>query len=143
MDNFVDSPKDRKKIIILLTDGVYNKWIDPILAAKKAKEEGVIIHTIWIWKEKEISIPEIRKVVDGIDIDGLKSLSSIWWWNFYNATNEKELLKIFDDLAKLEKTPIEYEIYSNNKTNYRIFVYVLVLLFISFFALDLYYNKHS
>jgi len=46
--NLFDEKSEREKVIILLTDGEANKGIDPKLALKMLKEEGIKTYTIGI-----------------------------------------------------------------------------------------------
>ena len=93
--------KNREKIIILLTDGNANVGLDPKVSSKYAAEKKVKIYTIGIWKNtlgQNAYTPEI-----------LESISKNTSGKFYQASDEALLQDIFSDIAKLEKTPLEYQ----------------------------------
>ncbi len=55
IDSFKKS-EDREKMMILITDWEANKGLDPMLALKMAKKEGIKIYTIWVWWDKPVYI---------------------------------------------------------------------------------------
>ena len=107
--------KKRTKIIILLTDGDANKWVNPLLAAEFAKNKWIKIYTIWIgspqWGYINYQVgPFIQKVrIPPLNSKYLQQIAQITNWKFYRATNNQTLEQIFDDLAKLTKTKINFK----------------------------------
>jgi len=126
--------KNREKIMILLTDGKSNKWIDPILAAKYVKKYGIKIYTIWIGSKhwgyitynnwfitQQLRLPPLNE-------KPLREIAKITWGKFYRATDNYTLEQIFDDLSKLTKTEIKTKIKKTYEPYYTPFTYLLLLL---------------
>lgn len=118
--------KDREvkqKIIILLTDGRNNAGrISPLAAAEAAKALGIKIYTIGAGTKGLAPYPVedkfgnivLRPVQVDIDEDLLKKVAKTTDGEYFRATDTRSLLKIYERIDKLEKTPIEetgYNIY--------------------------------
>ncbi len=132
IDSFKKS-EDREKMMILITDGEANKGLDPMLALKMAKKEGIKIYTIWVWWDKPVYIdvniwwffPQ-RVKIWGIDEDTLKKIASETWWKYFRATSKDRLDEIFKDISKLEKKDIEINEIKTQKDRNIFFVYFIV-----------------
>lgn len=128
---------NREKVIILLTDGEANKWLEPLLALKLLKEEKIKVYTIWIWwKEKTtILIPTLF----------WKQLMEIWWvdeitlekianetsWKYFKADDKKTFEEIFKEISLLEKNDIFIEQSKTQENKKKIFLFLLILSMIS------------
>ena len=129
-----DENKNRTKIIILLTDWDANKWVDPLLAAKYAKNKWIKIYTIWIgspwWGYINYQVgPFIQKVrIPPLNSKYLQQIAQITNWKFYRATDNKTLEKIFEDIAKLTKTKIKVKKQITYQPIYLPFARILSLL---------------
>jgi len=146
-DNFTD--ENREKVIVLLTDGTANVWVDPNISVdflnKKYWENNKIkIYTIWIWKNENtfVNIQDImwfsQKVeIWWVDEESLKSIAEKSWGKYYRAENKETLNNIFTQISELEKTEIEIDTTETITSNAKIFTYILslflfILLFIKF-----------
>jgi len=141
--NRLKQSEAKSKLIILLTDGVNNAGaIEPLSAAKLAKDLSVKVYTIGVGKEGGAPIPIDHPVYgrvyarnpDGslylpdIDESQLKKIAALTGGRYFRAHNEKELHQIYQEINALEKTKIKTTQY-HNITEY--FPYVLwgVLIF--------------
>ncbi|MFA6091141.1 MAG: VWA domain-containing protein [Candidatus Gracilibacteria bacterium] len=109
---------ERRKVIIVLTDGEANMGINPTIAAKLAKEQGVNIYTLGIgdpagtdlyitdrFGEKQYFRDSMGKPIRAtLDEKMLTSIAYITGGRYYNAKNETSLTSIFQELEKLTKT---------------------------------------
>jgi Ca-activated chloride channel homolog len=98
--------------IVLLSDGENNEAPDPLAAAKVAADRGVRIYTVGIGSAAGTNVHVNGFTVHtALDEATLKSIAQITGGTYYNAQNEQDLLKIYDDLSsslivKPEKTEI-------------------------------------
>lgn len=128
----------REKVIILLTDGDANVWVDPILAWLSAKQEWIKIYTIWLWSEKWGIISynswpfKKQQIIPPLNDKALKQIAKDTWWIYFRADNNNTFQIIFDELSRLEKTDINIEIQKEYKEYYNMFIYSLVILLILF-----------
>ena len=100
----------KSKIIILLTDGVSNVGdIQPIEAAKMAKEWGIKIYTIGIGSDESknrfgnFAFPRGA----GLDETLLKEMAEMTGGFYSRADNPSELEEIYEKIDKLEETEIK------------------------------------
>ncbi len=114
--NRLKDSKAKSKVVILLTDGVNNSgYIDPIKAAKIAKEFGVKVYTIGVGTRGVARLPSYN--INGqmlpkltrveIDEDLLKDISKKTGGKYFRATNENSLFMIYQEIDRLEKTEME------------------------------------
>ncbi len=116
-----DKSEKRDKVVILLTDGENNAGVvDPLEAAKIASERGVKIYTIGVGSIEGAPIPIIRggrkmyaRNNDGslyipkIDEQLLKDISFMTGGQYFRATDNEALEKIYQTIATLEKGKID------------------------------------
>ena len=99
-------------VIVLLTDGENNVRPDPLEAAKTAVDRGVRIHTIGIGSPTGATLKvEGFTVHTQLDEATLKAISDLTDGVYYNAQNEDELRKIYENIGvqlvvKPEKTEV-------------------------------------
>jgi Ca-activated chloride channel family protein len=132
--------KNRKKVIILLTDWEANRWINPILALKYVKENNIKVYTIWLWWDKKttINMPDyywnMMKVEIGwVDDKTLQKIADETWWKYFRANSKWVLDSVFKEINELEKTEIKVDIVKTNKEKNRELLYVLIMLLCLFF----------
>lgn len=127
--NAVSRLKDSKaksKVIILLTDGSNNMGdISPMTAAEIAKSFGIRVYTIGVGSNKVAPYPmrvggTVQYVTMKVDIDTetLRDIADATEGNFYRATNNSELKKIYNDIDKLEKTKMQVRQYAKRYEAY-------------------------
>lgn len=86
-------------VIVLLTDGENTAPPDPITAADLAADLGVRVYTVGIGSPQGVDLE-----VDGftvhtqLDEGMLRSISMTTGGQYYNATNEEQLIRIYNDL---------------------------------------------
>ena len=98
----------KSKVIVLLTDGQNNAGeYSPIEAAKLAKEWGIKVYTIGI--ASDVQRGGIFSLVrrGGVNDSLLKQIASATGGFYARATSGEELLKIYEEIDKLEKTEIK------------------------------------
>jgi Ca-activated chloride channel family protein len=91
----------KQKVMLLLTDGVDSgEDIAPLDAAQAARKDSITIYTLGIGKAHGSG---------GYNIDekGMTEIATMTGGKYFNAMNEGELKKVYDELNKLE--PVEYE----------------------------------
>ena len=125
---------EREKVIILITDGEANKWVEPELALRLLKENGIKTYTIWVWKWEEttINVPVwnfIQQIlVWWVDEEILKKISYETWGRYFKADSSEAFQNILDTIAELEKTELEYEIYKSEKSQNLLFLCLIFIL---------------
>jgi Ca-activated chloride channel family protein len=86
-------------VIVLLSDGENNQDPDPIAAADLAADLGVRVYTVGIGSPQGIDLEvEGFTVHTQLDEEMLRSVSLITGGQYYNAANEDELFRIYNDL---------------------------------------------
>ncbi|MDQ1257930.1 MAG: hypothetical protein QG656_2538 [Candidatus Hydrogenedentes bacterium] len=104
------------KVIILLTDGMNNAGeIDPMTAARLAKEFGVRIYTIGAGSRGEAYIPQkdllfgerLVRVNAPIDEESLTKIAEATGGKYYRATDTESLKGAYEEINQLETTEIE------------------------------------
>ncbi|HEY6976987.1 MAG TPA: VWA domain-containing protein [Chitinophagaceae bacterium] len=116
--------KSKSKVVILLTDGVdVGGTVPPDLAKQMAKQYNIKVYTIGIGSEKEIDevlesplghITQKRKLEFNEGL--LKDLAFTTGGQYFHATDNEALQKIYTSINQLEKTKIKFTTY-NRYTN--------------------------
>jgi Ca-activated chloride channel family protein len=119
-------------VIVLLSDGENNENPDPILTADLAADLGVRIYTIGIGSVNGAILDiEGFTVLSQLNEPMLQEVSRITGGEYYNAGNEEQLRRIYNDLEpKLTIKPEEIEMTS-------IFAGIAILVFLAGGALSL------
>lgn len=133
----------KSKSIILLTDGSNNTGVvTPLDAAAIAKEKGIKIYTIGVGTYGTAMVPaymdalgniqyERQQVV--IDENTLKSIAKQTGGQYFRATDEKSLGKVFAEIDKLERTKMDVRQFSHNEDDFALWAWLLL----GFFGLEL------
>jgi Ca-activated chloride channel family protein len=125
--NRLRESKAKSKVVILVTDGVNNRGeIQPLDAAEIARTLGVKIYTVGIGSQGTarvpVSDPTYGKVyVDmqvEIDEASLTHIAEMTGGLYYRATDKPSLERIFQDIARLEKTQIRVKSYTHYDERY-------------------------
>ena len=112
----------KSKTIILLSDGSNNQGeLDPITAAGLAAKFDIKIYTVAAGTHGLAPYPVtdawgrqvIQKVQVDVDEESLKEIAIITGGKFFRATDNKSLLKVYEDIDALERTEIEVKEYQN------------------------------
>ncbi|MBA4031550.1 MAG: hypothetical protein C0478_11770 [Planctomyces sp.] len=73
------------RIIILMTDGLWNQGRDPLLAAEDARRDGLVIHSVSLLPRKGDVTPQVSAITGGVN---------------YPATNSAALEAAFAEIAR-------------------------------------------
>jgi Ca-activated chloride channel family protein len=86
-------------VVVLLSDGENNQDPDPLAAADLAADLGVRIYTVGIGSPQGIDLEvEGFTVHTQLDEEMLNAVSLITGGQYYNAANEDDLFRIYNDL---------------------------------------------
>lgn len=103
--------KQGSKAIILLTDGVSNSGqVNPLKAARMAKNLGIKVHTIGIGSNKPVTVRMpgdffFQRSVQQVEFDEatLKKIAEITGGVYYNASDVAGLKRVYNEIDKLER----------------------------------------
>ncbi len=131
--NRLRNSDSKSKVIILLSDGSNNAGsIDPISAAKIAKEYGVKVYTIGAGTKQSITqIPGRGFVRNEIDEDTLMGIADVTNARYFRAIDKSSLSGIYSEIDKLEKSEISVSYYSSFQEIYIWFIlsgFILIML---------------
>ena len=112
--------KTKTKIVILLTDGVdFGGTISPDIARDMAKVYGIKVYTIGVGSEKEIEVtvdspfgPVTQKKKLEYNEGLLQMLAQTTGGQYFHATDENALGKVYASINSLEKSKIEVTTYN-------------------------------
>jgi len=104
------------KVVVLLTDGENTRgMLDPRTAAEAAAEFGIRIYTVGVGTEGEAPMP-IGRGTQGqlryqtlpvrIDEELLEDIARLTGGRYFRATDPEALNRIFQQIDRLEKTPV-------------------------------------
>lgn len=130
------SSKAKSKVVILLTDGSNNMGdLSPMTAAQIAKSLGIRVYTIGVGTNKVAPYPMpvaggVQYVNLPVEIDTrtLSEIAAATDGQFYRATNNSELRRIYADIDKLEKTRMSVKRFAKRYEAYQPFALAAVLL---------------
>lgn len=126
------------KVIILLTDGENNDGsISFPQAVKLAEEEKVKIYTIGVGSDSEPLWGGLFNVSVKQDLDeeGLKNLAAVTEGRYFRATDVQSLVKVYDEINKLEAQEREGRFVQETKDLYYYPAGLAILLFWLMFVL--------
>ena len=126
--NRLRNSDSESKVIILLSDGSNNVGsIDPISAAKIAKEYNIKVYTIGAGTNQSITqIPGRGFVRNEIDEDTLKGIAEVTNAKYFRATDKKSLSGIYREIDNLEKSEITVSYFSSYQD---IYIWFLIIGF--------------
>jgi len=115
----------KTKVMVLVTDGANNAGaIDPASAAALCKGLGIKVYTIGVGAAGRVPVPVptqdpvtgkivTRKVMMDVPVDEalLRQIAARTGGQFYRATDTQGLQRIFHEIDRLEKTPIQVKRY--------------------------------
>ena len=141
--NRLRNSDSESKVIILLSDGSNNVGsIDPISAAKIAKEYNIKVYTIGAGTNQSITqIPGRGFVRNEIDEDTLKGIGEVTNAKYFRATDKKSLSGIYREIDNLEKSEITVSYFSSYQEIYIWFLIIGFFLLIIYEVLRAYYFR--
>lgn len=115
----------RTKVIVLVTDGVNNAGaIDPLSAAALCKGLGLKVYTIGVGSAGRVPVPlpvqdpvtgrtVTRRYMMNVPVDEplMRQIAQRTGGHFYRATDREGLQRIFREIDRLEKTPLQVKRY--------------------------------
>ncbi len=120
----------RSRVAVLLTDGENNRGrVDPRTAAIVAHEFGVRLYTIGVGTQGEARLPigrgpqgQLRYQTMPVRIDEelLQDVAEITGGRYFRATDTAALRRIFEQIDRLEKTPVQVTRLSEADEAYRV-----------------------
>ena len=137
--NAVSRLKDSKaksKVVILLTDGSNNRGdLSPMTAAEIAKSFGIRVYTIGVGSAKmapmppmATGLPQYINVPVEIDTQTLTQIAAATDGDVYRATNNNELMQIYKEIDKLEKSKLNVRKFSKRYDAYQPFALAAAVL---------------
>jgi Ca-activated chloride channel family protein len=128
--------KSKSKVVILLTDGMNNGGlIDPSTALEIAKTFHVKVYTIGVgtdgYAPTPVSTPlgivmQNQKV--SIDEDLLKNIAKQTGGQYFRATDNQSLEKIYSQIDKMEKSKVEITTFHHYSEKFYPFVFAALAL---------------
>lgn len=117
------------KVIVLLTDGENNRGrVDPRTAADVAAQLGIRVYAIGVGTQGEARLP-IGRGADGriryqmmpvrLDEELLGDVARVTGGRYFRATDAQALRQIFQQIDRLEKSPVEMTRYTRLEESYR------------------------
>lgn len=115
----------KTKVIVLVTDGVNNAGaIDPISAAALCQGLGIKVYTIGVGSAGRVQVPlpvqdpvtgrtVTRRYIMNVPVDEplMRQIAQRTSGQFYRATDRESLQRIFREIDRLEKTPLQVRRY--------------------------------
>jgi len=131
--NRLRNSDSKSKVIILLSDGSNNAGsIDPISAAKIAKEYGIRVYTIGAGTKQSITqIPGRGFVRNEIDEETLEGIAQETNAKYFRAIDKNSLSNIYSEIDKLERSEITVNYFSSYKEIYIWFIvsgFILIMV---------------
>jgi Ca-activated chloride channel family protein len=128
----------KSKVVILLTDGVNNTGsVPPLTAAEIAKVFGIRVYTIGVGTTGKAMSP-VAQLPDGtlqyaltdVEIDEalLKQIAGSTGGQYFRATDNESLSKIYKEIDKMEKSKIEERDYTDRAEEFLPFAIAAALL---------------
>lgn len=129
-----DSPT-KSKVIILLTDGSNNRGdIDPLTAAQIAKTFGIRVYTVGVGSYGEARVPvqtpygtQYMTMENEFDEETLRNIAATTDGEYFRATDNSSLKKIYEQIDQLEKSKIRVREYSKRSESYAPFLTAALL----------------
>jgi len=115
----------KTKVVVLVTDGANNAGaIDPVSSAILCKGLGIKVYTIGVGSAGRVRVPiptqdpvtgqtVIQRVMMNVPVDEnlLRQIAQRTGGQFYRATDRESLRRIFQEIDRLEKTPLQVKRY--------------------------------
>ena len=133
----------KSKVIILLSDGSNNSGaIDPISAAKMAKEYNIKIYTIGAGTRQAVTyIPDRGYIKNEIDEDTLKKIAAETGGKYFRAIDKESLSSVYKEIDELEKSEITVNYFTQYKEIYLYFLCAGFIILIIYEILNIIYFR--
>ena len=146
----IQEDENKFKIFLLVSDGEDHQG-EAILLAKKAYEQGIVIHTLGVGTLAGGPIPvldkngnrkEFKKNKSGIIVTStlnelvLNEISNITGGTFVRIENQvNAILPILNKIKDMEKKEIKSHVFSQYEDRYQVFLVIGLLLFLAEFII--------
>lgn len=129
--NRIKDSQTKSKVVILLTDGSNNRGdIDPQTAADIAKTFGIRVYTIGVGSYGEARVPvqtpmgtQYMTMDSEFDETTLRRIAETTGGQYFRATDNSSLKKIYEQIDQLEKTKLRVREYAKHSENFAPFLY--------------------
>lgn len=125
---------EREKIIILITDGEANQWINPALALSYIQDKWIKVYSIGVGKNEETYIIthvtwwfRQKTLIEGVDEALLRKISISTGWRYFRADSPETFASILQTIWALEKKQLEYEVIETQSSQKNFFLFLLFL----------------
>lgn len=136
--NAVNRMKDsetKSKVVILLTDGSNNRGdIDPQTAAEIARTFGIRVYTVGVGSYGQTRVPvhtpvgvQYMTMDSEFDEGTLRRIAETTGGQYFRATDNNSLKRIYEQIDQLEKTKLRVREYSKHTENFAPFLFAAVL----------------
>jgi len=121
--NCLRNSESKSKIIIFLTDGenTVNSYIKPMTAADIAKQLGIKVYTIGV--AGKVNYGGFFTRTASVDEKLLTDIADMTGGQYFRATNEILLDKIYEEINTLEKTEFEVSTFTRYSEQFRKFLF--------------------
>lgn len=141
--NRLKESETKSKVVILLTDGSNTTGsIPPLTAAEIAKQMGVRVYTVGVGTKGYAPYPmqtafgiQYQQVPVTIDEGVLKEIAKLTGGQYFRATNNAALKKIYQQIDQLEKAKIAVTQYHKKTERFLPFVLIAMALLLLEFLL--------
>lgn len=129
----------KSKVVILLTDGVNNSgFIDPLTAVEAALQYNIRVYTIGVGKngmapfKMQDFFGNTRVTEQEVKLDSklLKEIAEKTGGKYFQATNNKALGNVYEEIDELEKTRIQVTRITRKTEEFHLFLIIGGLLFL-------------
>jgi Ca-activated chloride channel family protein len=137
--NRLRSSQAKSKIVVLLTDGQNNAgMVDPMTAARVAGSLGLKVYTIGVGTHGRAPIPVDdpvfgrRLISVEVDIDEvtMRKIAELTGGKYFRATDTQELVSIYNQIDKMEKSKVESETFVEYTDRFLWFILPALGLFV-------------
>lgn len=143
--------EERTKVLVLITDGDANTGVDPVIAAKKAHQEGIRVYAIGIGKKEGAPLPQIDMMGnktyarnrDGsiamatFNEESLRKIASLGDGQYFRALDDKSFEEAMNEINALEKREIKTKVTTEYTEIFYPFLFGLFILFLLYIILNL------
>ena len=133
--NCLKNSESKSKIIVFLTDGenTVNSYIKPITAADIAKELDIKVYTIGVGSRQTFG--GLFSMNSSVDEKLLTQIADVTGGQYFRATNEVVLDKIYEQIDLLEKTEFEVSTFTRYSEEFRKFLFLALIFLLAEFIL--------
>ncbi len=129
-----DSPT-KSKVIILLTDGSNNRGeIDPQTAAQIARTYGIRVYAVGVGSHGQARVPvqtpygtQYMMMDSEFDEATLRQIAATTGGEYFRATDNQSLKRIYEQIDQLEKTKIRVREYAKRSEHFMPFLIAALL----------------